>query len=190
MNAVSGIQTERLWLRQWKHSDFQPFSEMGLDERVMEFFPSLLDKKESEAVALKCQGLIEDRGWGFWAVELKESGQFIGFIGLHVPTAALPFSPCVEVGWRLARPYWGKGYATEGAKASIRFGFSVLGLTEIVAFTSVLNIKSMNVMRKSGMERSGTFNHPDISPDHRLYPHVLYGIRRDNWENQSERGHD
>jgi RimJ/RimL family protein N-acetyltransferase len=184
MNAISEIHTERLWLRQWKQKDLKPFATMSLDEHVMEYFPSTLDTKESEAMALKCQGLIQERGWGFWAVELKANQQFIGFIGLHIPSAALPFSPCVEVGWRLARPYWGQGYATEGAKASLHFGFSNLGLMEIVAFTSVLNTKSMNVMRKLGMQRAELFNHPDISPDHRLFPHVLYRLPRDKWHSQ------
>lgn len=181
MNAVPGIKTARLLLRQWKQEDFQPFSEMSLDERVMEFFPSPLDAKESEAVASTCQALIKERGWGFWAVELNENKKFIGFIGLHIPTADLPFSPCVEVGWRLAHPYWGKGYATEGAKATLRFGFSALGLKEIVAFTSVLNKKSINVMLKSGMERPEEFNHPDIPSNHRLYPHVVYRLSREKW---------
>lgn len=181
MNTVSELETERLLLRQWKEDDFRPFAEMGSDEQVMEFFPSLLDGKESEALGRAIQGLIHAQGWGFWAVESKETGAFMGFIGLHIPSAALPFSPCVEVGWRLARPFWGKGYATEGADASLRFGFSTLGLTEIVAFTSILNAKSMNVMRKLGMERAETFNHPDIPPDHRLYPHILYRIGRDAW---------
>lgn len=184
MNAVSEIQTARLWLRQWKQEDLQPFAAMSLDAQVMEYFPSTLDTKESEAIALKCQSLIQEQGWGFWAVELKENQQFIGFIGLHRPTAALPFSPCVEVGWRLARPYWGQGYATEGAKASLHFGFSTLGLSEIVAFTSVLNFKSMNVMRKLGMDRAELFNHPDIPSDHKLYPHVLYRLPRDKWRSQ------
>jgi RimJ/RimL family protein N-acetyltransferase len=181
MKAVSEVQTERLLLRQWKQEDFQPFYEMGRDERVMEYFPSLLDKQASDAIASKCQALIEAQGWGFWAVELKASGKFIGFIGLHIPSADLPFSPCVEVGWRLAYPYWGKGYATEGAKASLRFGFTELSLGEIVAFTSVLNLKSIHVMEKSGMEKSEAFGHPDIPAEHRLHHHILYRMKRENW---------
>jgi RimJ/RimL family protein N-acetyltransferase len=158
---------------------------MGMDERVMEFFPALLDKKESDSVALTCQRLIQERGWGFWAVEFRETRQFIGFIGLHIPTAALPFSPCVEVGWRLAQPFWGKGLATEGAKASLNFGFSTLGLSEIVAFTSGLNLRSMHVMDKLGMVRAEEFNHPDIPSTHKLYPHILYRLRRENWADGS-----
>jgi len=144
----------------------------------MEYFPSLLNNNESDGIASKCQALIDERGWGFWAVELKGSGEFIGFIGLHIPTSKLPFIPCIEVGWRLAYPYWGKGYATEGAVASLHFGFTNLSIKEIVAFTSVLNTRSENVMKKVGMKKSGEFGHPDISESHRLHPHVLYSIQR------------
>jgi len=105
------FQTTRLLLRQWTPADRAPFATMNADPRVMRHFPALLSRAESDAMADRCQALIEERGWGFWAVELKASGAFIGFVGLHTPSATLPFSPCVEIGWRLAADYWGQGSA-------------------------------------------------------------------------------
>lgn len=110
------FETERLFMRQWRPSDRAPFAELNADPRVMEYFPAPLERDESNALADRCQALIEQRGWGFWAVELKASAEFIGFLGLHVPIAELPFSPCVEIGWRLAFQHWHKGLATEAAR--------------------------------------------------------------------------
>jgi len=99
-------------LRQWKKQDFSAFAKLNADSEVMEYFPNTLSTKESNAIAEKCKTLIKENGWGFWATELIETGEFIGFIGIHNPKETLPFSPCTEIGWRLLRNFWGKGYAT------------------------------------------------------------------------------
>lgn len=117
------IETQRLILRQWKESDVEPFITMGLDQHVMQFFPNLLTPQESHNLIQKISSLIDKNGWGFWAVELKETHQFIGFIGLHRQPEQFDFSPCVEIGWRLAKEFWKQGYATEGAKSGFRLWF-------------------------------------------------------------------
>ena len=139
-------------------------------------------------MADRCQTLIAERGWGFWAVESKESGEFIGFTGLHIPAAALPFSPCVEIGWRLAFRYWGKGLASEAARDALRFGFESLSLPEIVSFTSVHNFRSRAVMARIGMQNSPeTFEHPNVPENHALREHCLYRLRREQWVAQAQK---
>ncbi|MGE4408190.1 GNAT family N-acetyltransferase [Pseudomonas sp.] len=181
------IGTERLHLRQWRESDRGPFAEMSADARVMEFFPSLLDRTASDAIADRCQTLIAERGWGFWATELKETREFIGFVGLHEPAAELPFSPCVEVGWRLAYAHWGKGLATEAARAALGFGFDELALEEIVSFTAAVNARSRRVMQRLGMSEADTFVHPAIPVGHPLREHCLYRLSRKRWAHRTSR---
>ena len=176
------LDTERLRLRQWRAADREPFAVLNADPRVMAFFPSLLDRAASDAMVGRCQSLIAERGWGFWAIESKETGEFIGFTGLHVPTATLPFSPCVEVGWRLAFRYWGRGFATEAARAALRFGFESIYLPEIVSFTSIRNVRSRAVMERLGMQKSmETFAHPNVPEGHVLREHCLYRLLREQW---------
>lgn len=122
MPRIIESETERLLLRQWKDSDYEPFARLNADPRVMEFFVECLDRSASDALVDCLRSLIAERGWGLWAVELKQTRTFIGFVGLHVPTADLPFKPCVEIGWRLAAEYWGRGYATQAARATLRVG--------------------------------------------------------------------
>ncbi len=173
------FSTERLHLRQWQASDREPFAQMNADPRVMEFFPNLLDRASSDALADRIEGKIRDRGWGWWATEIRETQEFIGFVGLNVPAVELPFSPCVEVGWRLAFPYWGKGYATEAATEALRIGFEVLQLDEIVSFTALQNQRSRAVMERLQMrEMPGTFLHPSLPSDHPLAEHCLYKLSR------------
>lgn len=134
-------------------------------------------RAESDALALRRQAQIAQRGWGFWVAEEKAGGALVGMVGLHVPAANLPCSPCVEVGWRLARAHWGKGYATEGA-AALRLAFEVLGLEEVVSFTSIHNTRSEAVMQRLGMRRdAATFLHPALPADHSLAEHCLYRIQ-------------
>lgn len=176
------IQTQRLILRPWKQEDFAPFAALNQDPQVMEYFPSLLSLEESAQLALKFQAKIEEKGWGFWAACLLESQDFIGFIGLNFlsqTTFLAPFTPAVEIGWRLARKYWGKGYATEGALASLHYGFETLKLPEIVSFTAVQNVRSRRVMERIGMHRDlqGDFDHPKLPEGHRLRRHVLYRLQ-------------
>ena len=169
--------TPRLLMRQWRSSDRVPFAELNADPRVMEFFPAALAREESDAVAERCASLIGQRGWGFWAVELKTTGAFIGFVGLHTPTG-LPFSPCTEIGWRLAFDHWGQGFATEAAREALRVAFEVLRLEEIVSFTAVANRRSRAVMERLGMTASGSFEHPSVPLGNPLREHCLYRLRR------------
>lgn len=178
------LRTERLILRQWKQDDYAPFAKMSADPVVMEYYPSTLSAEESNAMADKIASLISERSWGFWAVELIEEKQFIGFVGLHKPTYELPVTHCVEIGWRLTKEYWGHGYATEAAQASLQFAFEVLGLNEVYSFASVSNIKSCSVMKRLNMQDTGNnFEHPMIPDNHPLREHVLYKITKKQWEN-------
>jgi len=182
------LETSRLILRQWHSADYAPFSRMNADPRVMQYFPELMSREMSDAMAERLTELIDERGWGLWALEEKASGDFIGFTGLHIPVADLPFAPCVEVGWRLAREYWGNGYATEAAKRALRVGFDELNLQEIVSFTTVNNLRSRAVMLRIGMsEQDETFEHPSVPESHPLRTHCLYKISHPDWiRNQVE----
>ena len=178
------FKTERLLLRQWRLSDQQPFAELNADPRVMEFFPSTLEPEVSNASVARWQLQIEQRGWGLWAVEIRSTGQFIGFVGLQVPLAQLPFFPCVEVGWRLDHAYWGNGFATEAAKGALNVGFKRLQLQEIVSFTAVNNRRSRAVMERLGMrEAESTFQHPSVPDGSPVREHCLYRITRSEWSN-------
>lgn len=175
-------RTERLQLRQWVSSDREPFAAMSADAQVMEYFPSTLSRSESDATAEKCEALIAERGWGVWAVELIDTKEFIGIVGLHIPRADLPASPCVEILWRLARSHWGHGYATEAAAAALEIGFEQLHLQEIVSFAVVNNHRSRAVMERLGMIDSGkTFEHPEVPASSHLREHCLYKIPRNRW---------
>lgn len=176
------FETERLFLRQWTPADREPFAALNADSRVMEFFPARLTRAESDAMADRCESLIEERGWGFWAAELKASREFIGFVGLHTPSAELPFSPCVEVGWRLSFEHWGRGLASEAARGALRVGFGSLGLREIVSFTAVENFRSRAVMERLAMVQSGTFEHPLVPEGCSLRLHCLYRLSRDRYD--------
>lgn len=174
--------TARLQLRQWRDADRAPFAALNADPEVMRYFPAPLARAGSDAMAERCQGLIAARGWGLWAVERREDGAFVGMVGLHVPAAALPCAPCVEVGWRLARPHWGRGYASEAAAAALRAGFEALGLASIVSFTVLANQRSRRVMERIGMHDSGAdFDHPAVAEGSPLRRHCLYRITRGQW---------
>jgi RimJ/RimL family protein N-acetyltransferase len=179
---VIEFETARLRLRQWRESDFEPFAALNADPQVMQFFPRPLSREESDSMAEKLRALIEERGWGLWAVEVPGVAPFIGSVGLHLTSPALPFPPCVEIGWRLAAAYWGQGYATEGARGALRVGFEQLELPEIVSFTSVINQRSRAVMERLGMQHRGeTFEHPSVSVGSPLRPHVLYRLSGAEW---------
>jgi len=175
-------RTERLQLRQWLSTDRASFAAMSADPQVMKYFPSTLTRSESDAIAEKCETAIAERRWGVWAVELVDTKEFIGLVGLNVPNPNLPCSPCVEVLWRLARPYWGHGYATEAARAALRVGFEQLNLQEIVSFAVVSNHRSRAVMERLNMVDTGeTFAHPDVPESSPLREHCLYKISRERW---------
>jgi RimJ/RimL family protein N-acetyltransferase len=173
------LLTERLILRRWREADREPFARMNADPAVMEFFPALLSREESDAGVDRVEVGFAERGFGFWAAELRESGEFIGFIGISVPHFQAHFMPCVEIGWRLAAKHWGKGLATEGARRALDCGFGTLRLAEIVSFTSTTNQRSRRVMEKIGMTRDpkDDFDHPLISAGHPLRRHVLYRLK-------------
>ena len=180
------LETERLLLRNWEDNDFHVFARMCADEKVMEFFPFLLNKEASDELAGRLRSTLIHDGWGLWAVEEKMSKHFIGFIGLEYVAPDLHFYPAIEISWRLAFPFWGKGYATEGARAALQFGFETLNTEEIVSFTALINLRSQNVMKKLGMTLSETFNHPRLAASHRLCTHMLYRINRKSWASQAD----
>lgn len=177
MPELVQLETPRLLLRQWREADKQPFAAMSANPQVMEFFPALLSPEQSSAMVDHMQGLIQKRGWGFWALELKQTQQFIGFTGLHVPADELPCSPCVEIGWRLSPEYWGLGLVTEAANAALNYAFSQLKLEEVVSFTVCANQRSRSVMERLGMRQGAeNFEHPALPEGHPLREHVLYKI--------------
>jgi RimJ/RimL family protein N-acetyltransferase len=176
------LETDRLILRQWKKNDFNSFAEMNSDAETMEYFPSTLTRKESDSMAKKCKALIDQNGWGYWAVQLKSNAKFVGFVGLHRPNDHFPFSPCIEIGWRLLKCHWGKGYATEAATEVLNHSFNDLSIKEIISFTSSKNHRSKSVMKRIGMVNTGrNFNHPDLPKDHALSNQVLYKITQSQW---------
>lgn len=170
------LRTERLRLRPWRESDHEPFARLNADMRVMQFFPAPLTVEASRQLAVRIQAHIEQHGWGLWAVEVPEVTSFAGFIGLAQPRFEAHFTPCTEVGWRLAPEFWGRGYATEGALAALTFGFTELELSEVVSFTTVANRQSRRVMERIGMihDPADDFEHPGLPVGHVQRPHVLY----------------
>ncbi len=175
--------TARLILRRWRESDREPFAELNADPVVMEHLPAPLSRQQSDLLVDRIEGEFEQRGYGLWAVEVRETSGFIGFTGLLADTFPAPFTPAVEVGWRLARTAWGRGYATEAAEAALAVGFGGAGLEEIVSFTTPDNARSRAVMERLGMTRDadGDFDHPRIPAGHRLRRHVLYRLQRSAW---------
>ena len=170
------LQTERLILRTWKVADRGPFAQLNADPSVMRYFPVTLSRPESDALVDAIEAHHSIHGFGLWAVEEKATGAFMGFIGLNIPSFQAHFTPTVEIGWRLAQPFWGKGYATEGARQALSYGFQGLGLSEIVSFTATVNRPSIAVMKRLGMTYNPVddFEHPRLCPGHPLRPHVLY----------------
>jgi RimJ/RimL family protein N-acetyltransferase len=171
------LRTPRLLLRGWRAEDRAPFAEMNADPVVREHFPSLLSRNESDRFADRIEAEFFTRGFGLWAVEIPGVAPFAGFTGLSVPSFEASFTPCVEIGWRLAREHWGRGYATEAARAAIEFGFTEIGLDEVVSFTVPANTRSVRVMEKLGMKFSGEFDFA-IAEGHPLRRHVLYRLGR------------
>jgi RimJ/RimL family protein N-acetyltransferase len=192
MSHLLQPETHRLLLRQWQPKDYSAFAALNADPEVMRYFPAPLTTDQSDAIANLCQQLIDLFGWGFWAVELKSSGEFIGFCGLHVPSDPLPFAPCVEIGWRFARPFWGQGYATEAATAAMQTGFDQLQFEELVSFTTAENQRSVAVMQRLAMQPAGAFEHPALPEGHPLRHHLLY--RKSNpsftFQDQQNNGSD
>jgi RimJ/RimL family protein N-acetyltransferase len=161
-------------LRQWKNSDLDPYAAMNADPEVRRFYPSLLSRQESLESFERMRAGIEERGWGIWAVEAD--GLFAGATGLVIPGFDAPFAPCTEILWRFQTEFWGRGIARAAATQALAYGFSNLGLREIVAFTSALNHRSIRLMERLGFTRdpADDFEHPSIADGHPLRHHVLY----------------
>lgn len=170
---------EKVVLRQWLDADLEPYAEMNADPEVMRHFPARLTLAESKESLERLRRTIAERGWGLWAVEVE--GRFAGFSGLNVPRFSAPFTPCVEIGWRFRREYWGRGLACRAAQQTLSFGFETLQLDEILAFTAVANERSRRLMERLGFRRdlTGDFDHPLIAEGHVTRRHVLYRLRRD-----------
>jgi RimJ/RimL family protein N-acetyltransferase len=177
MRDVSVLRGARVLLRGWTPGDAKPFAELNADPIAMEFLPGCLKRAESDALIERLQAGLEARGWGLWCLEVD--GECAGFVGLSVPTFEAAFTPCTEIGWRLAPRFWGRGYATEGARLALVFGFQQIRLLEIVSFTTVANQRSRRVMERIGMSRDphDDFDHPRLPIGHPMRAHVLYRIR-------------
>jgi len=174
------FSTERLILRRWLPGDHEPFAALNADPLVMEHFPRTLSREESDAMIGRIEGDFEQNGFGLWAVEVRQVAPFVGFVGLSVPRFKAHFTPCVEIGWRIAAGYWNRGYASEAARGALAFGFETLKLEKIVAFTVPGNLPSRRVMEKIGMAHndSDDFDHPLLPAGHPLSRHMLYTIAR------------
>lgn len=173
---MSEIRTERLLLRRWTAADLEPFAALNADPEVMEHLPAPLSRADSDALARRADTFLAENGWGLWAVEVTDSGRFAGFTGLSPVRPSLPVAPAIEVGWRLARWSWGRGYATEAATAALRVAFEGIGLDEVLSFTAATNVRSQGVMRRLGMthDAGDDFDHPDLPVSSPLRRHVLY----------------
>jgi ribosomal-protein-alanine N-acetyltransferase len=168
------ITTPRLILRQWQTSDYDLFVQMCRDKDVMQFFPSTLTKDETVPLIKNILAHFAEYGYGAYAAERTDNNKFIGFIGFSHPTFKADFTPCIEIAWRLSKENWNQGFATEGAKACLDYGFSELKFKEVYSFTSKLNLPSIRVMQKIGMIEAGEFEHPNLPAGHKLSTHVLY----------------
>jgi len=177
------LTTSRLLLRRWGDADRAPFQRLNADPRVMEFMPGLLTAKQSDELIDRIEEHFERHGFGPFAAELLEDKTFLGYIGLYVPAFDATFTPAVEIAWRLSADYWGRGLATEGARAVVRHAFEDLGLPDLVSFTVPENLRSRRVMEKLGMSHDPVddFDHPRLPEGHPLRRHVLYRLSREQW---------
>lgn len=172
------IETERLILRPWKEEDVKPFAELNADPAVMRYFPSTLTEQQTATLIKELMLPIEKFGWGFWAVERRQDGQFLGMTGLRYSPTKLPIPETnpIELAWRYAQAYWGMGYAEEAALACVRYGLNTLLQPSLYAYTAKINQPSQNLMQRIAMNQIGEFDHPQLDPQHVLAPHVLYQI--------------
>lgn len=172
------IITERLGLRHWQEADFSPFAAMNKDEDVMRYFPSTLSDEETKAMVARIEIQFQKHGFGLFALEKRSTAGFIGYTGFMLPRFQSFFTPCVEIGWRIKKEEWNKGYATEAATACLRYGFRTLGFADVYSFTAAINHSSEKVMQKIGMKKEGEFDHPLLATDSPLRRHVLYKIEK------------
>jgi RimJ/RimL family protein N-acetyltransferase len=173
------IETDRLLLRRWIEEDREPFFRLNSDARVMEFMPNCLSRSQSDLLVDRIEEHFRKHSFGLYALELREDQSFIGFLGLAIPAFTAHFTPCVEIGWRMSANHWGRGLATEGARAVVRYAFEELRLGALVSFAVPANIRSRSVMERIGMVHNPAedFEHPNLPEGHLLGRHVLYRLR-------------
>ncbi|MBJ7537340.1 GNAT family N-acetyltransferase [Marinomonas transparens] len=178
------LETTRLILRHWQAEDYPAYAKINANPFVMEYFPAALSEEESYQQVDHMKVFLEEHNWGLWAVELKDTGEFIGFVGLNRKdaTSGIPNSPLIEIGWRLSPEHWGKGYATEAAHKALEFAFNELEVKQVYAFTTVTNARSRQVMDSIGMQdMQQDFSHPKLDPEHPLAQHCLYKLTKEQW---------
>lgn len=188
METAYIFESQRLGFRRWKKSDRDPFAAMTADPEVMRYFPKPLEKDEAGRLIGRFETHMDDKGYTMWAVERKEDGVFIGFIGLLEITMPIEGQGAAEIGWRLDKRYWKQGYAVEGAEACLAYAWGPLGMAEVYSFTSVINQPSETVMKRIGMAKIGEFEHPKLGRESPLKKHVLYKINRQETEKRMRRG--
>lgn len=182
MLKAAMLSTERIYLRPWKESDYAPFFEMSSTPLVYEYLPPFPDRSACDAFVDHLRADFSRRGWGFWALEHKHTGDFMGMAGMHEPGPEFGVGrPCVEIGWRLAPAFWGKGFATEAAREVLSFAFGELELDEVASFTATDNRRSLSVMERLGMELEAKFDLLLLPPGHPHRPHYLYALTRRRW---------
>lgn len=174
------LETQRLIIRQWRDSDLQPLASINQDPKVMEHFPAPKTFEETRNFIIGNRALYDQLGYCLYAVELKDTHEFIGWVGLQPVTEELPCFPAIEIGWRIGTMYWGKGYATEAAQAVMHHAFNNLGLDELVTFTTTTNKRSEKLMQRLGFTHmpNEDFDHPKIADGHILQRHVFYRKRK------------
>jgi RimJ/RimL family protein N-acetyltransferase len=182
------LRTKRLILRPWQETDLEAFAEFNADPKVMEFYENTLTREESDAVAQKFERESNERGYGFWAIEVPRVAGFVGYAGLNYWNLEMKFAPCIDVGWRLGSSHWGHGYATEASNEALRFGFEMLGFSEIVSMATIENIRSRRVMERLGMRHdpAENFEHPKVPKDHPLSWRVLYRLSCKEWKQKGQ----
>jgi len=178
MGSFDSIETGRLLMRRWLPSDREPFAELNADPQTLVYFPATIRREGSDALIDRAEASFEARGYGLWALEVKDTGEFIGFTGLSPMPDDVPGAGGVEIGWRLAKRAWHRGYATEAAGAAVRVAFDGAGLAELWSMTAVLNEPSQAVMRRIGMTEAARFEHPRVPEGDPLRAHVLYHLAR------------
>ena len=182
---IHELASSRLIMRQWQAEDYPAFARMNACQSVMKYFPTVMSSAQSDELATRVSHLIEQNGWGLWALEEKCSGRFLGFTGLLSVANDLPCFPGVEIGWRLDKAYWGKGFATEAATQALMFAFEKLEIERVVSFTAEINLPSIKVMKRLGMTNTHeNFTHPRVPADSPLSQHVIYAVDRQQWKNR------
>ena len=172
------FKSERLGFRNWRNEDLEEFAILNSEEEVMKHFPKILSKKEVEKFIEKLRNHFAKNGYTYYATEILETKEFIGMIGLAFQEYKTNFTPAIDIGWRLKRNAWGKGYATEGAKRCLEYAFNELEINKIISVCTIKNKKSENVMRKIGMTKRGEFNHPELINHPEYENHLCYEISK------------